>query len=586
MLVLDRSTSALHYILDISNPALLQPLSDGTTVVDMELLDVRMGSGEDTVVGGILSDMIDGGGSADTLIGAGGNDTLRGGAGEDTLQGGDGNDDLGNTSGADDFMGGADTDKATLQLSSAAVNLTLDLTNPGTLHLLGDGTTLIDVEMIDFTGGSGADNILAGALADTLRGGFGNDTLRGAGADDIVQGDAGNDIIDGGIGNDAMAGGAGNDTFTVNSVGDVVTEVGGGGLDTLTTSVSYVLAATSHVDVVQTDNPAATVLFNLTGSSIANTLRGNAGKNILDGKAGGDTLQGFGGNDTFRVDNAGDKVLEVAGGGNDTVLATATFALTANADVQTLQAANAAAINLTGSNVANKIIGNGAKNTLDGKAGADIMQGLGGNDTYFVSQATDKVIEAANRGTDKVNSAVTLTLAAHVEELTLIGAAVNGTGNTLNNAIIGNARANTLTGLAGADKLNGGAANDVVIGGLGKDIMSGGAGRDRFDFNSVGEIGKGATRDVITDFVHLSDRMDLATIDANGGAPGHAFAFLAGNGTAFTGAAGQLRWFQQNLAGTANDRTIVEGDINGNKVADFQIQLSGLKTLTAGDFFL
>ena len=50
--------------------------------------------------------------------------------------------------------------------------------------------------------------------------------------------------------------------------------------------------------------------------------------------------------------------------------------------------------------------------------------------------------------------------------------------------------------------------------------------------------------------------------------------------------AGQLRWFQQNLAGTDNDKTIIEGDINGNKVADFQIKLNGLKTLTAADFFL
>ena len=49
---------------------------------------------------------------------------------------------------------------------------------------------------------------------------------------------------------------------------------------------------------------------------------------------------------------------------------------------------------------------------------------------------------------------------------------------------------------------------------------------------------------------------------------------------------GQLRWFQENLAGTVNDKTIVQGDVNGDKVADFQIQLTGLKVLTAADFFL
>ena len=86
--------------------------------------------------------------------------------------------------------------------------------------------------------------------------------------------------------------------------------------------------------------------------------------------------------------------------------------------------------------------------------------------------------------------------------------------------------------------------------------------------------------------MHLSDDIDLSTIDANGAAAGHRLLFLANNGTAFTGAAGQLRWFQQILAGTVNDRTIVEGDINGNGVADFQIQLAGLKALTAADFVL
>ena len=79
----------------------------------------------------------------------------------------------------------------------------------------------------------------------------------------------------------------------------------------------------------------------------------------------------------------------------------------------------------------------------------------------------------------------------------------------------------------------------------------------------------------------------FSTIDANGTAAGNtAFTFLATKGAAFTGARGQLHWFQQNLAGTANDKTFIEGDINGNKVADFRIELIGLKTLSAADFFL
>jgi hypothetical protein len=88
-----------------------------------------------------------------------------------------------------------------------------------------------------------------------------------------------------------------------------------------------------------------------------------------------------------------------------------------------------------------------------------------------------------------------------------------------------------------------------------------------------------ATRDVIANFA-VGDDVDLSTIDANGAAAGHTFAFLAAMGAAFTGVAGQLRWFQ------SSGMTFVEGDTNGNRLADFQLQLTGLKALTANDFIL
>ena len=154
-------------------------------------------------------------------------------------------------------------------------------------------------------------------------------------------------------------------------------------------------------------------------------------------------------------------------------------------------------------------------------------------------------------------------------------------------------RGNHYPGLSGADHLFGRGGNDTLfgnnqddtlVGGTGRDIMTGGDGADDFDFNAVAETGTtGSTRDRITDFEHLTDDIDLATIDANGGAAGNtAFSFLAANGAAFTGARGQLRWVQQ----IDTDKTIIAGDINGDSVADFQIELTGLKTLTAVDFFL
>ena len=223
---------------------------------------------------------------------------------------------------------------------------------------------------------------------------------------------------------------------------------------------------------------------------------------------------------------------------------------------------------------------------LNGGLGNDLMNGGSGNDQYIVNSAGDRLLDTA--GIDQVRSTVSKTLATGFEQVILLGsAAINGTGNAAANVMTGNAGNNKLLGLGGSDLLNGGARNDVLTGGLGKDTMIGGGGADDFDFNKVAEIGRGASRDSIRDFVHLIDDIDLRTIDANGAAAGNAaFSFLVSKGAAFTSVAGQLRWFQDNRPGSVNDKTIVEGDINGNKVADFQIQLTGLKTLTAADFIL
>ena len=97
---------------------------------------------------------------------------------------------------------------------------------------------------------------------------------------------------------------------------------------------------------------------------------------------------------------------------------------------------------------------------------------------------------------------------------------------------------------------------------------------------AVAETGtSGGTRDQIEDFVHGSDEIDLATIDANTTAAGNqAFAFIGA--AAFSGVAGQLRAVQSAVD------TVISGDINGDSVADFQIQLNTVVTLTAGDFVL
>jgi Ca2+-binding RTX toxin-like protein len=112
----------------------------------------------------------------------------------------------------------------------------------------------------------------------------------------------------------------------------------------------------------------------------------------------------------------------------------------------------AAADALVGTAFQDVLYAGAGNDTLDGGVGADFMDGGAGNDGYTVDNVGDVVVEALNGGTDTVTSSITHTLGANVENLTLSGTtAINGTGNTLANVLIGNAASNTLAGGAGAD---------------------------------------------------------------------------------------------------------------------------------------
>jgi len=437
---------------------------------------VFAGGGDDTVFGGAGDDVLQGDEGDDVLAGGPGSDGLSGGAGNDrfVFAAGDGSDSFwGGDDAADVLAFGPGIAPADVRVSLGWMDASgqvyrLDMAG-GSDHLVmagvesvrfqdGSQWSLAQIDAMARTvyGTAGADTLTGTANADVLMGLAGNDSLRGVGGDDV---------IDGGAGNDTLVGGTGNDTFVVDSAGDVVVESSGQGTDTVQSSVTLALA--SNVENLVLTGGAA---INGTGNTLPNSLAGNGAANVLNGGAGADTLAGGAGNDTYVVDNAADVVTELAGDGSDLVQSSVTFTLAA--EIENLTLTGSGAINATGNGLANVLTGNGANNTLTGNAGddtlvggagTDTMRGGTGDDTYGVERSADVVSENANEGTDTVQSSLTWTLAANLENLTLTGtSAINGTGNTAANVLTGNAAANTLQGLAGNDSYDGGAGNDTL----------------------------------------------------------------------------------------------------------------------------
>ncbi len=281
-----------------------------------------------------------------------------------------------------------------------------------------------------------------------------------------VTGD-GNDVLVANSARNTLVGGRGDDIYLLDSATDVVIEKSGQGADTVIASVSYQLAARQSVESLLAANKTGTAVIDLTGNELANILQGTNGANKLDGGLGADALTGLGGNDLYIVDNLGDRVVEAANAGTDTVRSTITYTLTTNVEALVLQ--GSAAINGTGNALANTLTGNALANTLNGLTGADTMTGGAGNDTFLVDNAGDRVFEAAGGGRDAVATAIdfTLTSGQEIEELRVLlsagDRAINLTGNAFGQTIRGNDGANRIDGGAGADTMIGGGGNDTYL---------------------------------------------------------------------------------------------------------------------------
>jgi Ca2+-binding RTX toxin-like protein len=576
------------------------------------------GSGSINGTGNSLGNVITGDTDANVLSGLAGDDTLDGFPGEDLLLGGDGNDRLIDNDGTDTLVGGAGNDVFQFE-SGALASVITDFNGvPGgdvidLQFLLPSGVTATDAKdflqteviegitfisvdedgkgtnfgltpLVELRGVStdlngllanasivGIENLVATPVVGTSAGeslaaGASSTLVQGLGGNDTLTGSKDSDTLDGGTGSDSLVGGNGNDTYIVDSVNDVIADIGGTD-DRIQASISIDLNAAAYfaIDHVTLTGTAA---LNATGNDNDNFLIGNAGANILDGHKGEDLLAGGAGNDTYIVDNIDDLVFENPGEGTDQVNSSApSYTLAANVENLTLTGTdgnagegNDLANKITGNSGANLLIGhdgndtitgNEGNDTLDGGSGSDSMTGGIGDDTYDVDSSADKVVESsASGGTDEVDSSITYTLGSNLERLTLgLTGDIDGTGNSLDNTITGGFGNNVLSGLAGNDTLTDIGGNDLFFGGDGADLLQaaagadtlvGGAGNDRFAFNAnslnglyvISDFTSGDVLDVsdlltgfdpatsnINDFLQADESNGSTTIkvDSNGG---------------------------------------------------------------------
>jgi uncharacterized protein len=310
-----------------------------------------------------------------------------------------------------------------------------------------------------------------------LNGTGGNDSINGFGGNDRIFTHGGNDVLVGGSGNDELHGGMGNDTYFVEDAGDTAIEAIGEGFDAVYASISYTLVAGSEIEWLSTSAAYGTGAINLSGNELANTILGNDGVNILTGGGGADAFVGYGGNDIYYVDSASDLVLEAVGAGFDSIYTSASYVLGGGVSVEWLSAATnfgTEAINLTGNELTQSILGNNGVNILRSGGGADALYGFAGDDTYFIDSASAYIIEPVSGGFDAVYASVSYVLGdvanppIRVEWLSTAATygteAINLTGNVLGQVILGNQ------------------GNNILSGGGGSDLIFGYGGADTFTF--------------------------------------------------------------------------------------------------------
>jgi Ca2+-binding RTX toxin-like protein len=297
----------------------------------------------------------------------------------------------------------------------------------------------------------------------------------------------------------------------------------------------------------------------LLGGADGDHLSGSSGDDSIVGGGGGDTLEGSWGDDDIEGGTGDDLVIGgvgvdlMDGGEGVDILSYAGSTQGVNVNLATKEASGGDAEGDVWTNF-ERLVGSAQADTLTGSTGGDTIQGAEGDDTVAGGAGNDDLRGGA--GNDSL---------------------AGGEGADL---VRGGADNDHLKGGAGNDSLRGEVGNDTLEGGAGMDWLYGGWGADTFRFGAAADTPNSALRDRIHDFSQAQDDViDLSLIDANGAAAGAGtFDFI--EGAAFSGVAGQLR--QQASGGN----TLLLGDVNGDKVADFSILVTGTIAFVDADFIL
>jgi RTX calcium-binding nonapeptide repeat (4 copies) len=507
---------------------------------------------------------------------------------------------------------GADNDIVT---NSGLIKLEVDL-GGGILDQLTNSGTIGQFSILhrSYVGGSGSDRVTnSGTLAGSVVLGEGNNSVLNKETGTII-GETATVFVDG-----AIVGGGGNDTIT--NQGIILGKIQlGDGTNLLTNSGTL---TTNGIISYSGGNGSDRITNSGTMGTAGSLILLGDGSNFVTNS--GTMLGNLGlGSGTDVVNNTGNINSLLLGDGTNTVTSAGHInAITGGTGVDriTIQAGGTVGTLLTGIGndvvtIAGKVNSNillgAGTDTLTGgdfteavidEAGSDIYNLNGGNDRYFASSlnavddvqdkldggaGTDEYIASGIRGLhinlDTVNqfhfSITGIILLANTAVETGGGKDSvlnfeNVLGGQKEDIILGSGAANILEGWFGDDFLSGGAGADTLfggdgldrlVGGAGKDLLTGDAGADRFILTAIIDSGpSAATRDTITDFTFGTDLIDLRAIDASTTVAGDQSFVFIGTNVNWSHSASELRVIWTALG------QIIEGDTNGNGVADFSI---------------